>query len=192
MGLLRPQSTPLRQHSARMRRVQNSCTRGRSAVSIEIGGILLWGVCDGEGARVEQRVLGRNVTGLVLRRGGCHWKMGKMGCEHCLEAIPFAVLRLKTGQKGVEIPLSPGFSSLERPQVTGSFDLNGESRCSENRSAARGNQCGDRIAGNEFASAPSLEEPHLSPASCDVVRHVQPGQQPVDGSEGDRVMGIPR
>lgn len=58
---------------------------------------------------MEQRVLGRNVTGLVLPRGACHWKIGEMGRTNGPEVIPFAVLKLEIGRKGPNFRQARGF-----------------------------------------------------------------------------------
>jgi hypothetical protein len=89
-------------------------------------------------------------------------KMGERGASSVSKRFNSGHLDLKRA----EFSPSPRFSSLERPQVTGSFDLKGESRCSENRSAAVWGSDARRRSGRHLGS--SLEELHLAPASCDV------------------------
>jgi hypothetical protein len=62
---------------------------------------------------------------LVLRGRACHGKIGKMGGEQCLEAIPFAVLRLKTGRKGPNFDQARSFAHWNARKSRGVLILTG-------------------------------------------------------------------
>jgi hypothetical protein len=108
-----------------MRGVQNSCSRDGYAVSIEIGRISLRDIGGGERARVGRRVLERGGSKLVLRRGACHGKMGKLEHARSAQGIPFAVLRLKTGRKGSNFHQARGFPHWNARKLRGVLILRG-------------------------------------------------------------------
>jgi hypothetical protein len=82
----------------------------------------------------------RGGSKLVLRRGACHWKMGKSGRGRRSEAIPFAALSLENAGKLSSFAQVSPDEPMESSQLTECFDLNGESRCSENRRRRSGDR----------------------------------------------------